>query len=80
MTITPLENNWVAFRTPQFFGEAKIFLEASPFGIGGGRISKLFIKNNETGGVVFNFDRGLDFSEIDSTSLITIISDLAEGA
>lgn len=80
MTITPLENNWVKFVTPEFSGEAMIFLEASPYGIGGGRISKLFIKSLKTAEVVFNYDRGLDFSTINSTSLIAIISDLSEGA
>lgn len=44
---------------------AKVFDEGSTYGINEGRISKLEIFNGKTR--VYNYDRGLDFDELDAT-------------
>jgi hypothetical protein len=43
----------------------KHYDEGSQFGIGGGRISKLSIRRLSDGRELYNFDRGLDFDELD---------------
>ncbi len=60
---------------------AKVFDEGSNFGVNGGRVSKLSIyKPGTTGGgfsdMVYNYDRGFDFSEIDEKLLSEILWEL----
>ncbi len=57
--------------------QALVFDEPSRFGLDEGRVSKLWIKNTETGQVVFNFDRGLDFDLTDSPHPVVVCMDAA---
>lgn len=77
MNITKLENNWVDFEYGQYAGQAKIFDEGSSYGIAGGRISKLTV-HTKTGDCVFNYDRGYDYSELSTESLLTICAKLCD--
>ena len=61
----PKENNpWkegrIEVRGITFHYWAKVFDERSIYGIKGGRISKLSIRNEKTGEEVVNYDRGWD--------------------
>ena len=63
---------------------AKIYEEKSEWGIKGGNVSKLWVKNEETNKVVFNYDRGLDVGtdEMIETGMIAdliyVLSNYAE--
>lgn len=55
LTMFPDYINWVEGYEDNTFFQAKLYDEPSPFGIDGGRVSKLFI----SGGA--NYDRGWDY-------------------
>ena len=42
---------------------AKVYASNSKFGINGGHVSKLWIKNEKLNKVVFNYDRGYDIGD-----------------
>lgn len=48
----------------------KQYEEGSPFGIDGGRISKLMLKRN--GEIVYNYDRGLDVAPVDENTAFAL--------
>ena len=50
----------IKFRGKEYSIGRKIYDEPSEFGINGGRISKLFIRDKKTGDYLVNFDRGWD--------------------
>ena len=58
------QNNWdiheVELNGKRYSIERKIFEEPSEYGINEGRISKLFIRDKESGNVLVNYDRGWD--------------------
>lgn len=55
-----LGNGWQTFQEGDYKGEFLAFEEPSKYGIDGGRISKLHIKNTKTGKDVVSYDRGWD--------------------
>ena len=67
--------NWVSVQGLSYEGSAKIFPKPSKFGISGGRVSKLSLRN-EGGETVFNYDRAHDVHRIDPEDLNEIISRL----
>lgn len=73
---TRLRNNtgtgWITGNVGRFTVQAKVYDEGSHYGIDGGRVSKLWIKDGAE--VVYNYDRGLDFSTIADADLATIIA------
>lgn len=64
-------DGWCKVRIDGLRCVAKVFDEASVYGINGGRISKLSIKDGDR--EVYNFDRGLDFCKIDSSVAAGIV-------
>jgi hypothetical protein len=48
----------------------KQYDEGSPFGIDGGRISKLMLKRN--GKIVYNYDRSLDVAPVDENTAFAL--------
>lgn len=80
ITIKKQQHNWVEAITDRFTIHAKVFQDASVFGIDEGRVSKLEISRGTKGyrhaEVVYNFDRGLDFhtvSELSNDELEAIV-------
>lgn len=53
-----------------FYYLVKNYETGSPYGIGGGRISKALIRRN--GAVVYNYDRGLDIPPADEETEIAL--------
>jgi hypothetical protein len=53
------ESNWVSGKCDKYHFEAKLFDEGSEYGINGGRVSKLFIADDDDYTLV-NYDRGWD--------------------
>lgn len=68
------ETNWIKFTMGRYSGSAKVFEEASDYGIGGGRVSKLSVLVR--GKLRFNYDRGLDFDTLPPGVLVRILSHL----
>jgi len=71
-----VKNNgrWTEFEVSSYTVQALIFdLPSEDYGIEGGCISKLWIVNQETGKCVYNYDRGLDFSDMNPDDLEMII-------
>lgn len=56
--LVKLDNNWISGEYEGFVFEAKVFDKPSVFGIDNGRVSKLFVTQNNK--LVFNYDRGMD--------------------
>lgn len=77
--IIETNGNWVKAYFGSFEASAKIFPNPSGFGIDGdvtdGHISKLSIRN-KNGDLVFNYDRGLDFSLLPSEILATFLEEI----
>lgn len=69
----PMDSNWVSgiIEGTEFKFESKLFDEGSRFGIDGGRVSKLSIRNKNVEGLGFfdgyivNYDRGWDIEPKD---------------
>lgn len=63
------DTGWLAFILTngiRFYRvEAKVYDEPSDYGIYGGRVSKLNIRDKETGDYIFFYDRGLDQGDAD---------------
>lgn len=73
--VKQVDGNWFNFSfVGKYTGQAKIFESGSVFGIGGGRISKLQVYTGK--GLVFNYDRGLDFDELPGGVLSQILDNL----
>jgi len=68
-------HGWVTVEINGFIATAKVFDEGSVYGIDEGRISKLSI-SSKVDKQVYNYDRGLEFSNIDSENLDLIIAEL----
>ena len=68
---------WHERVTDGFYWQAKVFNEGSPFGIDGGRVSKLAIcdgGNWDAARQVYNYDRGLDFDKCPPDTLAKIVA------
>lgn len=59
LVITATDREWVMGQYKGLDFGAKIYEEGSVFGINGGRVSKLHIKD-ASGTWIFNYDRGID--------------------
>jgi hypothetical protein len=58
--IDKINGNWVIGRVANFAFQAKVFeLPSDDYGMNGGRVSKLLLRN-EAGSCVVNYDRGWD--------------------
>ena len=55
---------WIEGTIGAYTYSAKVYGRGSVFGIDGGRISKLSIR--KSGKIVYNYDRGLDFDNLDT--------------
>lgn len=79
-----IDTNWITAIIEDRYVVAKVFDEPSTYGINGGRISKLAILKTSTrdcsadwvSQVDYNYDRGLDFSNISNELLFKIIDEL----
>lgn len=72
--LVKMKGRWMELEVGSYTVQALVFDEPSEdYGIDGGRISKLWISNDNTGKCVYNYDRGLDFDNINNTDLKRII-------
>ncbi len=62
LMLTDKGNGWLIGTFRGLRVSAKVYDEPSQFGIEGGRVSKLWIKNDLTG-IEVNYDRGWDIGE-----------------
>jgi hypothetical protein len=70
--IAKTNGRWIELEVASYTVQALVFGEPSEeYGINGGCISKLWIRQGDT--VVYNYDRGLDFSNISDDELEMII-------
>lgn len=71
----PFDSNWVSGKVGEYTFEAKLFDDASTYGINNGRISKLSIYNNDErmakndffASCIINYDRGWDIKATTAT-------------
>ncbi len=82
MQITIKKNNskktgWVDFevktKSATLRGQALIFGEPSHYGINGGRVSKLWLRDTARMHTAFNYDRGDDVNELDPATVAGIV-------
>jgi len=66
------EYGWVTFLYGEYKVQARVFEKPSKFGVFGGRVSKMAVQDRK-GMVVYNYDRGLDFSKISLFMLRDIV-------
>lgn len=66
-------DNWFSFNFGDLCGSAKIYSEGSPYGIAHGNISKLYVIDYNSGDVVYNYDRGLEFDHLASGQLSKLL-------
>lgn len=63
--------NWVVgtyeYRTVLYKFNAKIYSEPSVYGIKEGRVSKLWVRNEQNNKVVFHYERGYDIGDESQT-------------
>lgn len=66
---------WREGTTEGHFWQAKVYEGGSVFGIGGGRISKLFIcEAGKRSACVFNYDRGRDVENCPAGVLMAVMA------
>ena len=79
INIRNIQNNWIdgnLRNNPDMKINLKIFSEPSKYGIDEGRISKLWIKDNNTKQTLVNYDRGWDV--VPTGEVIGIVNNIVE--
>lgn len=64
---------WYSFTYCEYECEAKVFPGPSVFGIGDGRVSKLFVRRRGTPNILLNYDRGWDVNHLPDAEMWAIV-------